>query len=129
MEHFELNRDLGTIQNELNPVRTKWYNIGVQLKISVDKLDCIKSENIENGNCLREMLKEWLKHHPHPVWRDIANALRSGAVDECKLAEGIGKKYYSDDTQMLISWAEQVDSRVLNAAGKHLAENWHGLQI
>ena len=108
MEHLELNRDLGTVQEDLHAARQHWYNIGVQLQIPVDTLDSIKVENTyNNGECLREVMKNWLKRgNPHPMWRDVVTALSSRAVGECKLAEELKSKYclcYSDQTVLTSS--------------------------
>ena len=105
MEHLELNRDLGTIQEDLHAARKHWYNIGVQLQIPVDTLDSIKVENTyNNGECLREVMKNWLKRvDPRPTWRDVVTALNSRTVGECKLAEELKNKHCSCDNDQTAS--------------------------
>ena len=49
--------DLHALIKELNDVRAKWYNIGVQLGVSVGTLKAIKSQCLnEPFDCLRETL-------------------------------------------------------------------------
>jgi hypothetical protein len=57
----------------------KWFNIGVLLDIDPGRLDAIKTaENHTPQNCLREMLRIWLKGvSPPPSWATIADAIES----------------------------------------------------
>ena len=84
-------KDIGTIQTVLWDARTKWYNIGIQLKREVPDLDVIKEKNRENPDeCFTEMVAQWLRQgNPPPTWIAIVKALRSPTVNLCALAETI----------------------------------------
>ena len=117
---MELDRDLGTIQSAVHSARAKWYNIGLQLQIPVDKLDSTKVDwHGDTGDCLRETLKAWLKRvNPPPDWKDIVNALKSGPVDECKLAEELNANYCSrSDVSRKLPLSEQ---KTQTPVGKYL---------
>ena len=86
--------ELSTVFKELLKVSCKWENIGILLEIEADSLESVKAaENTGNTqNCLREMLKIWLKKiNPPPSWSAIIDALyRLG--DE-QLAHDLRSKY------------------------------------
>ena len=85
--------DLGLIQEELIDACVNSYNIGLQLKVPVGKLDSIKVEYSKPSDQLRETLKAWLKTATHHKWQTIVDALRTRAVGEPKLASDIEAKY------------------------------------
>ena len=102
VSHYQLTgqqlsiNHLRVIMEELNDVRAKWNNIGLQLGISVGTLDAIKKQCNDHSDCLRETLTTWLKRYPPPAtWGYIIAALRSSTVDETKLASDLEQKYYS----------------------------------
>ena len=79
---------------ELNDVRAKWYNIGLQLHVSVGTLDAIKEQYDDPSHCQRETLKTWLKTSlSAPTWSNIVDALRSSTVGEVRLAADLEHKY------------------------------------
>ena len=88
--------DLGLVQEELIDVCVNSYDIGLQLKVPVGKLDSIKAEYSKPLDQLRETLKAWLKMATHHKWQTIADALRTRAVGEPKLASDIEAKYCQD---------------------------------
>ena len=71
MSHYQLTGQqlnvyhLRLIMKELNVVRVKWINIGLQLCVSVGTLDAIKKQCNDHSDCLRETLTTWLKSYPH----------------------------------------------------------------
>ena len=70
--------------------RAKWYDIGLELKIDAASLDAIQEDNPRNvQNCLRDMLKKWLRSQLNPTWGAIVEALESPLVDEGVLASNI----------------------------------------
>ena len=75
---------LKTLLNALHPVRSSWYNIGLQLDIEFTELDNFK----KMSNPMLEMLKHWLKTavYPRPTWEAVVKALRSPSVKEIDLA-------------------------------------------
>ena len=89
--------DLGDVLEETLSSSTKWYNIGLRLKVSVAKLDGIESQFSDHGKCLREVLKEWLKGTAgtESAWGVLVEALRSQAVGETQLADQLEMKHCS----------------------------------
>jgi len=87
--------DLGDVLEEILTSSTKWYEIGLGLKIPVDKLDGIRSQFRDCKGCLCEMLKEWLKGaaRSRPTWGALVEALRSQMVGEPELADQLEAKY------------------------------------
>ena len=85
--------DLRTVIKELNDVRAEWYNIGVQLGVSVGTLKAIKKQCLnEPFDCLRETLTKWLKTClSPPTWTNIVDAL--SVVGEARLAAELEHKY------------------------------------
>ena len=52
MAEFEAElslEDLSDVQEELYVARTKWYKVGLRLKVPVDILDCIRKEFDDAG--------------------------------------------------------------------------------
>ena len=91
-----MDLDLSTVRHELHDARTKWYDIGIELKVDVSTLKTIESMYSNSKDCLREVITEWLKAvHPKPTWRSLVDALRRPVVDESKLAAVIEGKYCS----------------------------------
>ena len=88
--------DLHVVTEQLNDTRAKWYDIGLQLRISVGTLDAIKEQYDDPSHCLRETLKTWLKTCPSPpTWKNIVDALRCSTVGEVRLAADLEQKYCS----------------------------------
>ena len=74
--------DFKDVQAALWDARDKWYNIGVQLNMSIASLDAIRRENRDNPDtCFNEMLSNWLRNGRPPLtWNNLADALRSRPV-------------------------------------------------
>ena len=88
--------DLPVVIEELNKVCVKWYDIGMMLRMKLNRLDAIKEQYSNPSDCLRETIKMWLKIYPsHPTWSNIVDALRSDTVGETKLAADLEQKYCS----------------------------------
>ena len=86
-------QSLREVLNLLHRVRRKWYSIGIQLGLNIEKLDTIRarySSDFDEG--LTQMIKLWLKStDPHPTWKDLADALKADPVDEEQLSiDGTG---------------------------------------
>ena len=85
---------LKEVRKSVWDARTKWYDIGIELKIEVSVLDAIKHDSDEVGSCLTAMLKGWLKQTtPSPTWEALVDALKSPTVGCGHLAEIIEKKF------------------------------------
>ena len=83
-------RDLKELREHLFKIRVKWYDIGLELDVDVGTLESIKSCYDDPKDCLREVLKEWLKSiSPPPTRLKLASALSSSAVNEKCLAQRI----------------------------------------
>ena len=85
--------DLRVVMKELNAVRAKWNNIGVQLGVSVGTLDAIREKYSDPSDCLRETLTAWLKSSIPNEWMNVVDALN--VVGEAKLAAELEHKYCS----------------------------------
>ena len=86
--------DLSTVLEELYEARTKWYFIGLKLKVPVDTLDSIKTQSDDPNECLLQVLKHWLKTvDSKPMWEALVDALRGRLVEEHRLASSIEEKY------------------------------------
>ena len=70
---------------------TKWYFLGLVLKVSYDKLDRIKRKEHNEEDCKCEMLKCWLDTG-QASWLSLVNALRSPLVNMDGLANEIANK-------------------------------------
>ena len=84
--------DLRVLMKELNDVCAKWYNIGVQLGVSVGTLDAIEKQYRDPSDCLRKTLTTWLKSST-PGWTNVVDALN--IVGEARLAAELEHKYCS----------------------------------
>ena len=87
------NPGLSTLLRELIKVDSKWENIGILLEIESHRLESIKTaEHHNTQNCLREMLKIWLKRISQPPsWSAITDALE--CLGEENLADYLKSKY------------------------------------
>lgn len=79
----------------LSKVASKWENIGVLLHNIIDDgaLSKIQADyRGDSGDCLREMLRVWLKKvDPPPSWNLIVDALE--CLGEEKLAQELKERY------------------------------------
>ena len=77
--------------------QNSWYDIGVELDVSPTTLDNIKTQFHDNADCLREMLKVWLKGLDCS-WKVIVAALKSKALRQKTgtLATEIEKEYCTE---------------------------------
>ena len=72
-----------------NEVQTgKWVTLGLQLGLSLKKLDDIETENPRKvAVCRTHMFAQWLDTFPDASRRQLLNALRCKAVSEMFLAQ------------------------------------------
>ena len=94
-----MDLDLSTVRNEIHDVRTKWYDIGVELKVKISTLKSIEARYGDAKDCLREVITEWLKANDHPTWKSLVDALKTRVIDEPKLAAELEAKYCSCSTE------------------------------
>ena len=86
---------LGLLLNELYPVRTSWYVIGLVLGIPGMIMNQSKQMYLNPLDSLREMLKYWLQTavDPRPTWEAVVTALRSPLVGKKNIAALLEEKY------------------------------------
>ena len=84
--------------NALTSVQHKWYDIGLGLNVAKDKLDSIRGQYRDYGDCLREMLAQWLKSPPSRNWKDLFAVLKSSFIDEEALAMDLEAKVSRQQT-------------------------------
>ena len=87
--------DLLMLLEELHWLSSKWYMLGIQLRLSPDALDNIRRQSSDPGDCLRETLIVWLKTTPNPTWKMVIDALRRRSLGEHRLAFSLEAKYGS----------------------------------
>lgn len=81
-------KDLKAVRALLYKIRDKWFDIGIELEISVEELSIIKRNTDNPSECLVQMLLLWLKSiDPFPTWGILADALGSEVINEEELAE------------------------------------------
>ena len=86
------------VKELLTKASDKWENIGVLLGIETGILDAIKAAENLPQNCLREMLKIWLKTvSPPPSWTAIAEAI--DLLGDQNLADHLKTKYHVPQSQ------------------------------
>ena len=86
--------DLITVLKELHEACTKWYYIGLTLKVPASTLDGIEAQSNDPKKCLLRAVQHWLRTvDPKPTWQALADALKSCLVEEHQLASNIEEKY------------------------------------
>lgn len=62
----------------LLPVAKHWHNIGIFLEVSETTLEQIEADYDHCSDCVREMIKQWLKQvNPRPTWNALAGAVQA----------------------------------------------------
>lgn len=93
MASCQLNSgDITEVRRVLWDARSKWYDIGVELKLKAGDLDAIKQTHINDvEKCLTEMILQWLRRvEPHPPsWTALCAALQKPAVARCDIAKKV----------------------------------------
>ena len=102
---------LGIVREELFKACTKWYDIGLALKVPVNTLDSIKLDGqlCNHSEKLRETLKIWLNTTTDPSWQDIVGVLKRPVVGEPKLASDIEARYCTTaETEQASAWIDDT---------------------
>ena len=85
---------------ELHPVRAKWRDLGIALKMLQTDLDAIEKDTIGAvDRALQNMLSQWLRTDEACTWQQVVDALDSSVVSERKLAKALREKYCVDYVQ------------------------------
>ena len=89
-DHLTLS-DLRTVKRRVWEARSKWKDIGIELKLEQTDLDAISSKNGSDADaCFGDMLSMWLKQtRSRPTWSKMIRALKQPAVGFQELAEHI----------------------------------------
>ena len=65
----------------VNPARSRYYNIGLNLGIDSTILDTIKiDERDQSARGLTKVIEYWFSNSPHPSWKALAKSLRAPSV-------------------------------------------------
>ena len=87
--------DLKTVQSDLWDVRSKWYNLGIQLDMKIEDLEAIKEKNSNNPDqCFTDCITCWLRRSdPLPTWVALLKALKEHTVGFQTLAQDVERKH------------------------------------
>ena len=80
MSDYLTAEDFWKVQNILWEVSEKWFDIGIQLKLTPSNLKMIEADYKKVEDCCREMLHTWLTQEPEPTWAALVEALKSPPV-------------------------------------------------
>ena len=86
-------KDLVCVMEEILDVSADWYDLGLQLKLSIGTLKSIRAEFSAPKHQLRETLDAWLTTCDNPSWKTLIDALRSRMVGASQLAAALETKY------------------------------------
>ena len=81
--------DLGDVYTKLYNARSKWFDIGLALKINYSTLESIESEKPSNSDRLRQMLAHLIQSGGPLTWTDLSGCLRHPTVERRDLADEI----------------------------------------
>ena len=86
-------KDFAEVQEALWEARSKWHNIGIQLKLEVHELECIKAEQgFGLDDKFIEMIKIRLRKVEPCTWRDFCDALNHPTVGMPNVADKLKGK-------------------------------------
>lgn len=106
---------LRSVKNRIWEARSKWKDIGIELKLEVTDLDAINGS--DTGACFEEMLIMWLKQNKsRPTWLRMIKALKSRPVGFQELAEQIemnsGNKKRDKSLQLPLKGTTEPDDEI-----------------
>lgn len=87
---------LRDLQETLYPMRSKWYQFGVQLDVPTDTLDTISSSSEKLDDKLLQMLKEWVKQMESKgvvTWEAVVEVLIRQSIGENQLAKNVARQW------------------------------------
>ena len=93
-------RDLNNIRQELQSVREKWLDIGMELnQVSPTELRKIAENHKQDySTCLNLMLMQWLESGD-AGWKILCEVLKSSTVNESDLSKELLEKHCSGTTE------------------------------
>ncbi len=91
---MQADLDLRAVCDALGSIKTKWFEVGIQLGIPRSKLKEFEEERDPLSAVIDYWLNENVTKPDAPIsWKTIVKALKSEYVGEPGLAEKISKKY------------------------------------
>ena len=90
MSHLDL------LVQVLTAVSGKWQYIGEELGVKQPFLDYIRTNFSDPGDCLREVLRRWLRGCV-TTWKHIVAVLRTPRIGDSHLADHLEVKYCSSE--------------------------------
>ena len=108
---------LRDLQETLYPMRSKWYQFGVQLDVPTDTLDTISSSSGNFGNKLLQMLKEWVKQMESQggvTWEAVVEVLKRRSIGENQLARDVARQWCKLDSGMHHTSCRARPKRILH---------------
>lgn len=95
--------DLAEVQEALWEARSKWYNIGIRLKVKDSDLECINAvSGIEVGEKFTQMLRTRLKMLEPVTWEELCDTLNHLIVNEPTLARKVKRKKIGSHDRMCV---------------------------
>jgi len=117
--------DLVCVMEEILDVSADWYDLGLQLKVSIGTLDNIWASFTAAKHQLREMLKVWLTTGDNPSWKTLIDALRSRMVGASQLAAALETKYCPvERTEVDVGGHAKVRTKCRHAYNPLLFTSW-----
>ena len=91
--------DFADVQSALWGARSKWFDIGVRLRLKITDLDAIDREaGLDLEGKFRRMIKSWLECGQSRTWKALRGALKHHTVNLPELAQQI-TNYGSNESQ------------------------------
>ena len=102
--------DLETIHQAVRDARAEWFNIGLELGLSIFKLNKIEGLHDRRvDECFSEMLTVWLQQlDPPPTWSALIGALRSPTVRYKELAKHLKSEVTDSDPAIEVQVGEFI---------------------
>ena len=89
-------RDLKFVRQELQSVKEKWLDIGMELGASPTELRKIAETHKQDYSiCLNLMLMQWLEGED-ASWKILCEALKSSTIDESNLSTQLYEKHCNE---------------------------------
>ena len=107
---------------------TKWYILGVLLRLDSSKLDAIKRENQDESERLLQMYKLWLATNPNATYNDVIKALESESLQEITVAHNLTE--YLQKGRLCIQQDEEYkeQNKYISLLTKQMSEFGHILE-
>ena len=99
-----------TVLDAVWNARQRWFDIGLELDLSVSDLNAIKISNDNNiYKCFHKMLIVWLRRgDPPPTWSALVGTLRSPTVGYEELAKRVESDFTDSDSATEVQIGEFI---------------------